>query len=52
VEIDEWVFSFFLLSMSYGLSFAIMSPEVVLPGDWLMSSILFHLSTGQVAFGA
>jgi hypothetical protein len=37
-----------LFNWSYGLSIKSESSEVVSPGDWLVSSIWFLLSTGQV----
>jgi hypothetical protein len=42
---------FFCFPWSYGPSIVSKSPEVVSPDDWLIGSILFLLSTGQVAIG-
>jgi hypothetical protein len=44
-------FLFCCFPWSYGPSTASGSPEVVSPGDWLVSSIWFFQSTGQVAIG-
>jgi hypothetical protein len=44
-------FFFFCFPWFYGLLVESGSPEVVSPGDWLVSSIWFLLSTEQVATG-
>jgi hypothetical protein len=51
---DGWrvfFFSFSCFPWSYGPLVASGSPEVFSPDDWLVSSIWFLLSTGQVATG-
>jgi hypothetical protein len=50
----RWFFSFFFFPhfpWFYGLSIASGSPEMVLPGDWVVSSIWLLLSTGQLKLG-
>jgi hypothetical protein len=51
---DWWVFFFFFLHFpwSYEPSITSQSSDVVLPGDWLVNSIWFLLSTRQVAIRA
>jgi hypothetical protein len=52
VEVAGGFFFFFCFPWSYGPSVVSGRPEMVLPGDWLVTSIWFFLSTGQVAVGA
>jgi hypothetical protein len=47
----SFLFFFFHFPWSYGSSITSGSSDVVSPGDWLVSSIWFFLSTGQVAIG-
>jgi hypothetical protein len=52
---EGFFLSFFFFShfpWSYGPSITSGSSDVVSPGDWLVSSIWFLLSTGQVVIGA
>jgi protein-S-isoprenylcysteine O-methyltransferase Ste14 len=52
LEVFSFLFFFFQLSLSYGPSITNRNSDVVSPGDWVVSSIWFLLSTGQVAIGA
>jgi hypothetical protein len=47
--LDSFFFLFFHFPWSYGPSITSRSCNVLSPGDWLVSSIWFLLSTGQVA---
>jgi hypothetical protein len=52
VEMAKEFVSFFLLFLVFGPFVTSSSSGVVSPGDWLVSSVCFLLSKGQVAIGA
>jgi hypothetical protein len=47
-QLEGFFFFFFCFPWSYGPSVASGYPELISPGDWLVNSIWFLLSTGHV----